>query len=93
MKKHDEPMMISKKKKIKSRTRRIYMRAVREVPIDDDSSVEMDGKDEMTYMHLGCILFALWLTHSMEGMLTGTILHRGTVIIDPRYTFATSWCF
>lgn len=37
--KHYEPMMISRKKKIKSSTRRIYMRAVREMPIDDDSGV------------------------------------------------------
>jgi hypothetical protein len=45
MMKHGEPMMISRKKKIKSRTRRIYMRAVREIPIGDDSGVEM--RDEM----------------------------------------------
>ena len=34
--KHDEPMMISRKKKNKSSTRRIYMRAVREMPIGSD---------------------------------------------------------
>jgi hypothetical protein len=40
MMKHNEPMIISRKKKNKSSTRRIYMRAVREIPIDDDG-VEM----------------------------------------------------
>ena len=40
MMEHDEPMIISSKKKNTSSTRRIYMRAVREMPIDDDS-VEM----------------------------------------------------
>ena len=39
MMKHNEPMTISRKKNIKSSTRRIYMRAVREMPIDDDSGM------------------------------------------------------
>lgn len=38
--KRNEPMMISRKKKNKSSIRRMYMRAVREMPIGDDS-VEM----------------------------------------------------